>query len=73
MIVVPLEDEPGDYDWSYLGTERSDVVSHLCSDPYHYASKTIGKLADLSGTFKLAEIHDYGHPFQKLVEFRVLN
>lgn len=70
MIVVPEEHEPKAYDWSYLRTKRSGVVSYPTRDPYHYAESTVFNLSTFSTGFEVVEVHAYGHPFQKLVEFR---
>ena len=71
MILIPMAHESEPYDWSGLGTEGSAVVSHPNKDPYHYSASTLSHIVDISGAFELAGIHDYGHPFQKLVEFRL--
>lgn len=70
MIVVPAATEPESYDWSHLGTKGSAVVSYPTKDPYHYTAATVHLIGQLQDGFSVAQIHDYGHPFQKLVEFR---
>jgi hypothetical protein len=69
MIVLPGDDEKLLYDWSYLGKSGTAVVSSSIRDPYHYTENTIRKLPNLKVDFEVKEIHNYGHPFQKLVEF----
>lgn len=70
MIVVPEQFEDASYDWSYLGTRGSAIVSHPTRDPYHYTESTIQLISAFETGFAVTGIHDYGHPFQKLVEFR---
>ena len=69
MIVVPGEIEPLSYDWSYLKTPGSNIISYPTKDPYHYTKSTINETLDGRIGFKIIQVHDYGHPFQKLVEF----
>ena len=71
MIVQPSGDESAPYDWSYLGTKGTAVVSYPTRDPFHYAEETIYLLSKLKTGFEVTQVHDYGHPFQKLVEFKV--
>lgn len=53
--------------WPYLGDE---IHSRPSSDPYHYSEQVIRALGLCSSFFDVVDIHEYGHPFQKLVEFR---
>jgi len=69
MIVLPNNTEKLYHDWSYLNKEGSNVKSCSIHDPYHYTENTINNLQNFNTGFKLKNIHDYGHPFQKLVEF----
>jgi len=69
MIVLPSDAEEFSYDWKYLGTKYSNVVSTSIRDPYHYTENTIRQLSNLNVGFEVKAIHNYGHPFQKLVEF----
>lgn len=71
MIILPIGDESAPYDWSYLKTKGSAVVSYPTRDPYHYAEETIRLLSSFNTGFEVAKLHDYGHPFQRLVEFRL--
>ena len=71
MIICPNKDETKPFDWSFLNTKGSDVVSSFNKDPFHYNRETIFKLSLFNTGFNVIEIHDdYGHPFQKLVEFQ---
>lgn len=69
MIIVPRGNESQSYDWSYLERKGSNIISHPIKDPYHYSEETVTGLSHLDTGFKVVTIHDYGHPFQKLVEF----
>ena len=69
MIVLPDNSEDMIYDWYYLQTPGSEVISYSNKDPFHYTENTIKNLQIFSTGFVVNEIHDYGHPFQKLVEF----
>ncbi|MGI9446324.1 MAG: hypothetical protein ACR2NI_01560 [Pirellulales bacterium] len=69
MIVLPDNSEDMVYDWHYLQTPGSEVFSYSNKDPFHYTENTIKNLQIFSTGFVVKEIHDYGHPFQKLVEF----
>lgn len=69
MIVLPDNSEDMVYDWHYLKTPGSGVISYSNKDPFHYTENTIKNLQIFSTGFVVTEIHDYGHPFQKLVEF----
>lgn len=71
MIVVPDDRETMAFDWSYLDTQGSDVVSHFTKDPFHYSEKSLERLAEFDTGFIVSKVHDYGHPFQRLVEFRL--
>ena len=68
MIVVPKKVEPEFYDWRYLKQEESNVVSYSAKDPFHYAESTVYLLSSFRTGFEVIDIHNYGHPFQKLVE-----
>lgn len=70
MIVVTNHIEPDSYDWSYLRKKGTNVVSYSTKDPFHYTKETILQLSRFNSGFEVVKIHDYGHPFQKLVEFR---
>ena len=70
MIIHPGDDDTNAYDWSYLGTEGSQVVSYFNKDPFHYSLASLESLSELRTNFSIVKVHDYGHPFQKLVEFR---
>ncbi|MCF8467782.1 MAG: class I SAM-dependent methyltransferase [Sneathiella sp.] len=70
MIVVPNEEESKSYDWSFLGKEGTNVISYPVKDPFHYAESTVSLLSSFRTGFTVEAIHDYGHPFQKLVEFK---
>ena len=72
MIVVPGKVEPTSFDWSYLKTKGSAVVSYPVKDPFHYTESTVRLLPSFDTGFEVVAIHDYGHPFQKLIEFRRL-
>lgn len=72
MIVLPEGEESTPYDWSYLETKGTNVISQPTRDPYHYTDKTIFLLSSFETGFTVNKIHDYGHPFQKLVEFQRL-
>lgn len=69
MIVLPGTRELYRYDWGYLQEPRADIVSFSMKDPFHYTEKTIRNLGILGPGFEVRAVHDYGHPFQKLVEF----
>ena len=69
MIVLPSSKEEESFDWSYLENKYTDVTSHSTKDPFHYSKETIKNLSSFNTGFKFIKIHDYGHPFQKLVEF----
>jgi hypothetical protein len=69
MIVLHNDDRIKSFDWGYLKTKYSRVVSHPTKDPYHYTANTVFMLSHADTGFHVREIHDYGHPFQKLVEF----
>lgn len=69
MIIVSSEEELLPFDWSVLGIEGSSVVSHFGRDPFHYSEHTLRSVISTCTPFDLGPIHDYGHPFQKLVEF----
>ena len=69
MIIVPGEDVTKLYDWSYLGRKYTNVISYPTKDPFHYNDEAVDTLSHFNTGFKVVTIHDYGHPFQKLVEF----
>ena len=69
MIIIPSGDESQPYDWSYLERKGTNVISYPNKDPFHYSEKTVASLSYFDTGFKVVTIHDYGHPFQKLVEF----
>ena len=69
MIVIPGGDEAQPYDWSYLERKLTNVISYLTKDPFHYNEEFVATLSHFNTGFKVVTIHDYGHPFQKLVEF----
>jgi hypothetical protein len=69
MIVIPGGDETQPYDWSNLEKKGANIISHPTKDPYHYSEEFVAKLSHFNTGFKVVTIHDYGHPFQKLVEF----
>ncbi len=69
MIVLPNDIEALDYDWSYMNKLGTNVVSYAIKDPFHYTDSTIRNLLNFRTGFEVKAIHDYGHPFQKLVEF----
>ena len=71
MIILPENQETGPFDWSHLGTQGSQVISHFNKDPFHYTQKSLERLTEFDTGFVVAEVHDYGHPFQSLVEFRL--
>lgn len=70
MIVLPDDTERLVYDWSHLDRPMTQVVSSSVRDPFHYTPNTICNLQHLRTGFTVRHIHDYGHPFQKLVEFQ---
>ena len=72
MIVCPNKDDVKPYDWSFLNSGvLKKITSYSSKDPFHYSKETIFKLSSFSTGFNVIEIHeDYGHPFQKLVEFQ---
>lgn len=72
MIVLPDNTEKLRYDWSYLKKKGSKRISSSIHDPYHYTEHTLNNLQNFNTGFELKNIHDYGHPFQKLVEFSLL-
>ena len=72
MIIVPNAIEPDFYDWSYLKVKGSQITSYLTKNPFHYTESTMFELSRFETGFEVAKIHNYGHPFQKLVEFRTL-
>lgn len=69
MIVVPDGNETRAYDWRYLQRKGTDVISYPTKDPFHYNEALVFNLSHLNVGFQVHAIHDYGHPFQKLVEF----
>ncbi len=69
MIVLPTDEDTYAYDWSYLKKLGTQLASYSIKDPYHYTANTIKNLQQFNTGFKMKHIHDYGHPFQKLVEF----
>lgn len=71
MIVCPNKNDLKPYDWSFLNTKGSNIISYPEKDPFHYKEETIFKISSYNTGFNVIEIHDdYGHPFQKLVEFQ---
>lgn len=70
MIIVPRGDDSKPYDWSYLERKGTNVISYPNQDPFHYSEETVFALSNFDTGFKVVDIHDYGHPFQKLVEFK---
>ncbi len=70
MIVLPDNRETLEYDWSYIPGIKA--VSSAIKDPFHYSKNSIKNLQNYETGFEVKEIHDYGHPFQKLVEFKCL-
>lgn len=70
MIVLPHDEEDQPFDWSHLGLKGTNVVSYPACDPYHYSPDTVLHLSTFQTGFEVVKIHPYGHPFQKLVEFR---
>jgi hypothetical protein len=69
MIVISGGDETQPYDWSYLERGGANIISYPTKDPYHYNEEFVATLSHFNTGFKVVTIHDYGHPFQKLVEF----
>ena len=69
MVVVPKGSENHPYDWSYLKNKGTNIISYPTQDPYHYSIESIYTLSYFNTGFKVVNIHEYGHPFQKLVEF----
>lgn len=67
MIVAPEGSHKTSVSWPYAG---GTIRSYPTSDPYHYSNQTIQALSSLNPFFEVAKIHEYGHPFQKLVEFK---
>lgn len=78
MIVIPGGDENPQndwnkpYDWSHLGRKGTNIVSYPSKDPFHYSEDLVATLSQFDTGFKVVDIHSYGHPFQKLVEFQKL-
>ena len=69
MIVIPSGEVTQPYDWSYLERKGTNVISYPTKDPYHYNEKSVTTLSHFNTGFIAVTIHNYGHPFQKLVEF----
>lgn len=38
-------------------------------NPFHYTKNTLENLRNNDIGFEFKQVHEYGHPFQKLVEF----
>ena len=57
------------FDCSFLKKPKVNVTNSSIKDPFHYTSATIKSLKNLNIGFEVKPIHEYGHPFQKLVEF----
>lgn len=72
MIIVPETHKAKPHDWSYLNTTGSAVTSYPQKDPFHYDEKNIKIIIQECTDFKIIAIHDYGHAFQKLVEFQAV-
>lgn len=70
MIVVPHDAEYEPYDWGPVGAGKTRLVSHSTRDPFHYSENSIHLLKAYETGFEAVTVHPYGHPFQKLVEFR---
>ena len=69
MIVLPTGDGSAPHDWHQQNVKGSDVTSYPNRDPFHYTETTVRLLSSFDTGFTVKTIHDYGHPFQKLVEF----
>ena len=71
MIVCPSEFETRPFDWSFLNKKYTKIISYPTKDPFHYTSEIISQISSFNTGFQVIKIHDdYGHPFQKLVEFK---
>ena len=69
MIILPDNTERSSYDWSYIDSPFSQHNSYANKNPFHYTKNTLENLGANDIGFELKHIHEYGHPFQKLVEF----
>ena len=66
MIILPDNTERDSFSWH----PKDSNTSFSFRDPYHYTEKGLLNNMNKKNTgFIIKEIHEYGHPFQKLVEF----
>lgn len=67
-IILPAgEDWCTDFEWKV----KYGTHSHPCRDPYHYVFDELRQVVNSTTDFECVASHDYGHPFQRLIEFRV--
>lgn len=69
MIILPDNTERSSYDWSYIDSPFAQHNSYANKNPFHYTKNTLENLRANDMGFEFKHIHEYGHPFQKLVEF----
>ena len=72
MIILPDNTERSSYDWSYIDSPFAQHSSYDNKNPFHYTKNTLENLQAHDIGFEFKQVYEYGHPFQKLVEFRCL-
>jgi len=72
MVVVPGQVEPEFYHWnSDRKSKRHNFRTRaIGGNTYHYTESSIELFLQHETGFSVKAIHEYGHRFQKLVEFR---
>lgn len=69
MIILPDNTERSSYNWSYIDSPFAQHSSYDNKNPFHYTKNTLENLQTNDIGFEFSQVHEYGHPFQKLVEF----
>lgn len=65
MIILPEGIDALRFEWKV----EHGVVSHSTMNPFHYDYKEFKKIIEVCTDFDCFAVHQYGHPFQLLVEF----
>lgn len=66
MIIIPENHNEITYEWKV----KYGAISHSARDPYHYKFSLFKKYVESTTNFEVVQNHAYGHPFQRLVEFK---
>ena len=68
MIIIPESHNELTYEWKV----KYGVTSHSAKDPFHYKFNLLKVYVESTTNFQVVQNHSYGHPFQRLVEFKAL-